>query len=84
MSLKLGPIPDRTPVKLNLSLAPDVHEALTDYAAIHKREYGNDVKPGDVAGLMIEKFLESDIRFKKLRKSFEHPLTPKGEVQPRK
>ncbi len=64
MSLKLGPIPDRTPVKLSLSLAPDVHEALVDYAAIHAREYGNDVKPGEVAGLMIERFLESDGAFK--------------------
>jgi len=68
MSLKLGPIPDRTPVKLSLSLAPDVYAALADYAAIHGREYGSDVKPSDVAGLMVEKFLESDAHFKRARK----------------
>lgn len=33
MTLKLGPIPERAPIKLNISLAPSVHEALVDYAA---------------------------------------------------
>ena len=33
MSLKLGPIPERAPIKLNISLALLVHEALADYAA---------------------------------------------------
>ena len=68
MSLKLGPIPDRKPVKLSLSLAPDVNDALNDYAAIHAREHGTEVKPGDVAGLMIERFLEGDTQFKRARK----------------
>ena len=40
MTLKLGPIPERAPVKLNISLAPSVHEALVDYAALHERAYG--------------------------------------------
>lgn len=69
MSLKLGPLPDRKLVKLSLSLAPDVHEALIDYAAIHTREYGSDVKPNDVASLIVERFLGSDSQFKRMRKS---------------
>jgi len=77
MSLKLGPIPDRMPVKLNLSLAPDVHAALTDYAAIHEDEYGTDVKPGDLASLMIEKFLENDAAFKRARKSLRQSSSEK-------
>ena len=42
MSLKIGAIPDRTPVKVTASLPPDVHDALQDYAAIHTREFGQE------------------------------------------
>jgi len=69
MSLKLGPIPDRSPIKLSLLLAPNVHAALNDYAAIHAREYGQEVPVTDLAALMIEKFLHSDAAFKRIRKS---------------
>ena len=68
MSLKLGPIPDRTPVKLSLTLAPDIHAALRDYVAIHAREFGTEARPAEIAALMIEKFLESDAAFKRERK----------------
>jgi hypothetical protein len=77
MSLKLGPIPDRKPVKLSLSLAPDVHAALIDYAAIHAREYGSDVGPRDVASLIVERFLGRDSQFKRMRKSLHHSTSAK-------
>jgi len=69
MSLKLGPIPDRTPVKLSLSLAPDVHAALIDYAAVHAREYGKESHLSELAVLMIEEILNGDTAFKRARKS---------------
>ena len=69
MSLKLGPLPDRTPVKLALSLPPDVHEALCDYAKLHGREHGAEAPVADLAALMIERFLDSDAAFKRARKA---------------
>lgn len=68
MSLKLGPIPDRNPIKLNIALPPEVHNALSDYAAIYKRDYGSEATVSELGALMIEKFLDSDSQFKRARK----------------
>lgn len=68
MSLKLGPIPDRNPVKMSIALPPDVHDALSDYAAIYKRDYGSEATVSELGALMIEKFLDSDSQFKRARK----------------
>ena len=69
MSLKLGPLPDRNPVKLAISLAPEVHEALCDYAALHAKSYGREAPLADFAALMIEEFLNRDAAFKRARKA---------------
>lgn len=68
MSLKLGPIPDRNPVKMSIALPPDVHDALSDYSKIYSREHGQELQLAVLASLMIEKFLESDAAFKRARK----------------
>ena len=77
-TLRLGPIPDRTPVKVRLSLAPDVHDALADYAALHAKEFGRAAPVAVLASLMIEQFLEGDANFKRARKSLR-PLTTAKE-----
>lgn len=74
-TLKLGPIPDRTPVKLSLSLAPDIHDALADYAALHAKEFGRTAPLAVLASLMIEQFLEGDANFKRARKSLRPSTT---------
>lgn len=33
--LKLPRIPDRTPVKLTISILPDLHQAIVEYAALY-------------------------------------------------
>lgn len=71
MNLKLGPLPDRNPVKLSLSLTPDVHDALRDYAALHARAHGQEAPLADLAARMIEEFLNSDAAFKRARKGLE-------------
>ena len=38
--LKLGKLPDRTPVKITIAVNPDLNQALRDYAAIYRTEYG--------------------------------------------
>ena len=69
MSLKIGPVADRPVVKLGVSLPPDVHDALADYALLHAREFGREISMADLAALMIERFLQSDTAFKRARKS---------------
>jgi len=77
MTLKLGPIPERAPVKFSISLAPSVHEALVDYAALHERAYGAKASIPEVAALMIENFLESDRSFRRARKTLHHSAKTK-------
>jgi hypothetical protein len=38
--LKLAQLPDRTPIKLAIVVTPELHNALSDYAAIHNKTYG--------------------------------------------
>ena len=38
--LKLQPLPDRVPVKLTITLPPDLKRALDCYAALYARTYG--------------------------------------------
>ncbi len=38
--LKLGNLPDRTPVKITITVSPDLSQALRDYAAIYRTTYG--------------------------------------------
>lgn len=77
MSLKIGALPDRTPVKVTASLPPDVHEALQDYVAIHAREFGQEASAGDLAALMIEHFLNADAAFKRARKTLRQSSSKK-------
>lgn len=40
--LKLPQLPDRNPVKLSISVMPDLHEALIAYAAAYAQAYGRE------------------------------------------
>ncbi|HBK90921.1 MAG TPA: DUF2274 domain-containing protein [Parvularcula sp.] len=77
MNLKIGAIPERKAVRITLSLPPDVHEALGDYAAIHTAEFGRKTPVNDLAILMIERFLNSDAAFRRARKSLRQPPSEK-------
>lgn len=65
--LKLGKLPDRTPVKLTISVMPDLHEALTDYAALYARTYGRDEPITELVPAMLSAFLEGDRAFSRAR-----------------
>jgi hypothetical protein len=65
--LKLPRLPDRTPVKLTISIAPDLHLALTDYAAIYQQAYGDEQAIADLVPHMLAAFLASDRGFAKAR-----------------
>ena len=80
MSLKIGPVIARAPLKLGVSLAPDVHDALADYALLHARAHGRELALADLAALMIEKFLETDAGFRRARKTFRQSSNSNGVI----
>lgn len=67
--LKLPQLPDRTPVKISISLMPDLHQALADYAALYAKTYGRDEPVAELIPAMLAAFLESDRTFSRSRAS---------------
>ncbi|MFL0415421.1 DUF2274 domain-containing protein [Sphingomonas sp. 179-A 2A2 NHS] len=73
--LKLAQLPDRTPVKLGISVTPDLHQALNDYAALYAQVYGREEPVADLIPAMLAAFLESDKAFVRSRRP---PAEPTG------
>ena len=71
MTLRLTRLPDRTPVRLTLSLDPALAAALCDYAAIYAATYGAEEKPETLAPAMLEAFLASDAGFRRARRGLQ-------------
>jgi hypothetical protein len=65
--LKLAQLPDRTPVRLSISVMPDLHQALTRYAALYAQTYGREEPVADLIPAMLSAFLDSDRAFSKER-----------------
>ena len=74
--LKLGKLPDRTPVKITITVSPDLNQALRDYAEVYRTTYGEAETVADLIPFMLGAFLESDRGFAKARKqlSLEVPV----------
>ncbi|WP_375208241.1 DUF2274 domain-containing protein [Hyphococcus sp.] len=69
MTLRLDRLPDRTPVRMSLSVDPELASALSDYAEIYRQTYGAEEKPETLIPAMIECFLASDAGFKRARRA---------------
>lgn len=65
--LKLAKLPDRMPIKLTISLSPDLKRSLDDYAAAYEIAYGQAEKVVDLIPHIIEAFLQSDKSFARRR-----------------
>ena len=65
--LKLGKLPDRTPVKLAITVTPDLHQMLQDYAALYAEAYGREEAVIELIPAMLAAFLESDRTFVRSR-----------------
>lgn len=61
--LKLGKLPDRTPVKLSITITPDLQAALQAYAAIYTEAYGVEEPVAELVPAMLASFIESDRSF---------------------
>lgn len=67
--LKLSKLPDRTPVRLNLVLAPHLAADLNAYADLYRERYGSDEPLTELVPAMLAAFIESDRQFKRPRSS---------------
>ncbi len=61
--LKLARLPDRTPVKLTITLGAEVHQMLKDYADVYQATYGTPEQIVDLIPYMLEAFVQSDKGF---------------------
>ena len=74
--LKLAQLPDRIPVKLTITLQPDLKKALDDYASMYSKTYGADEPVAELVPFMLENFLKADAGFRKGRKDLDsEPMT---------
>ena len=61
--LKLAQLPDRNPVKLSISVMPDLHQSLMEYAALNAQIYGREEPVTELIPAMLAAFLDSDRGF---------------------
>lgn len=65
--IKLAQLPDRTPVKLAISVSPDLHTALIAYAALYAETYSREEPVAELVPAILASFLESDRAFSRFR-----------------
>ncbi len=80
--LKLAKLPDRVPVKLTITIQPNLAQSLREYAAVYRATYGEAESVEELVPFMLTSFLEGDRGFTKARK--EVPQMPMADLQPRR
>lgn len=61
--LKLAKLPDRTPVKLTITILPELNDALRDYAQCYAEAYGAEEPVTELIPAILLSFLDSDRSF---------------------
>lgn len=70
-ALKLAQLPDRIPVKLAITVQPELKKALDDYALLYVRNYGAEERVVELIPYMLEAFLKADAAFRAGRKELQ-------------
>ena len=65
---RLPRLPDRTPVKMTISLPPDLSRALGDYAELYNEVYGQSLPVQELIPAMLASFLDGDRLFARRRR----------------
>ncbi len=65
--IKLGKLPDRTQVKLSITITPDLQAALLAYASVYAATYGVEEPLAELIPAMLTAFLDGDRGFAKAR-----------------
>ncbi len=68
MDLKLAKLPDRTPVKITVTVSPELNRSLQSYAELYRATYGEQESVPELIPFMLEGFLDADRRFTKALK----------------
>lgn len=61
--LKLAKLPDRKPVKIAITVSPNLNKKLDAYADAYKGTYGAEERVSDLIPFMLEQFLDGDRQF---------------------
>jgi len=69
--LRLAKLPDRNPVKITITVRPELHAALRAYAELYREHYGEEESIAELIPYMLDGFLEGDRSFAKARKDME-------------
>lgn len=72
--LKIGPLPDRTPVKISLLIDPALRAELEAYCSVYAEAYGERPGVEVLIPVMLEAFLASDAGFRRIRRQKRQPL----------
>ena len=67
--IKLAKLPDRTPIKLTITVGAELHQALKEYADLYQAAYGVAEQVSDLIPFILDAFLQSDKRFNRAAKS---------------
>lgn len=66
--LKLAKLPDRTPVKLSITVSPDLAADLALYAELYRRHYDREEPVAELVPAMLSQFLAGDRAFLQARR----------------
>ena len=66
--LRLPKLPDRTPVKITITVSPALNQQLTAYAEMYRLAYGEAEPVQELVPAMLASFLESDRTFARERR----------------
>lgn len=78
--MKLAKLPDRTPVKLNLVLAPSLAKRLREYADFYAETYGSREEAVELIPFMLEAFLDGDAEFRRSKRSAATDIAPASTI----
>lgn len=67
--LKIGKLPDRTPVKITINISPELNQALAAYAELYRETFGEAEPVQELIPAMLGRFLESDRAFVQRRRT---------------
>lgn len=78
--LRLSKLPERTPVKISISVTPELHAALSAYAEAYQAAYGSAESIAELIPYMLAAFIEGDSAFRKARRGLDGAANGDGRV----
>lgn len=66
--IRLAKLRDRKPVRITVSILPDLNRALADYASMYADSYGEAEPVEELIPAMLAAFLDSDRSFTRRRR----------------